>query len=355
MTFSEDGLITLASRILTAAGSKPADAACVAADLARSNLLGHDSHGVMRLVQYVGFIREGHVDVAAEPEVLVDRPAVCVVDGKSAFGQVVSRFALERAAEKASAAGAATVLVRNCNHVGRLGGVTEEAAKRGFAAVMVANAPGPGQVAPLGARERRMGTNPISVAAPARLGDDAPPLVLDMTTSATAEGKLRVARQKGESVPEGQIIDRRGNPSTDPEDFYEDDAGSILPLGGPLAHKGYGLAVAADLLAGVLSGAGVGRTDLPRGANGVYLSLTDIRAVMDESEYDRWLAAYESHIRGAAPIREGETIRLPGDVERERAAERAAGGIPLPAETWRQIRELAGELGVDVSDIGAGV
>lgn len=347
-------LTTLARTVLEAAGARADDAAAVAADLVGSNLRGHDSHGVMRLVQYVGFIEDGFIRTDAEPTTVVDRAALAVVDARSGFGQVATKFAFGVAAAKARECGTASVWVRNCNHVGRLGGVTEAAAADGFAAVMTVNLPGPGQVAPFGARERRMGTNPVSFAFPASSDGATPPVVLDMTTSATAEGKLRVARQSGRQVAEGLMIDRDGRPTTDPEDFYRDNAGCILPLGGDLGHKGFGLGVAVDLMSGVLSGAGVARTDLPRGANGVWLSLTDVSALLSPSEYDGWLTGYRRHITSAAPIREGGSVLLPGDVERATLASRSADGVDIPAETWRQIGELADRLGADVSGFDAG-
>ena len=202
-TLQYDQLIQLGRMVLTAAGIPADDAAIVAEDLAEANIVGHDSHGVMRLNQYVDFVRDGHVQPGSRLEVLREGPSFAVVDGKLNLGQVTTRGAVRIGMEKAKATGTATVVVRNCNHIGRLGGYTHDAAKAGMLALMAVNAPGPGQVAPFGGRERRLGTNPISIAAPA--GDD--PLVLDMTTSATAEGKLRVSKQKGELIPEGLIID----------------------------------------------------------------------------------------------------------------------------------------------------
>src|SRR5690606_37057489 len=157
-----------------------------------------------------------------------------VVDGHFNFGQVTTTQALRLAMEKARKAGTATVLIRNCNHIGRLGSYSQKAAEQNFASMMAVNAPGPGGVVPFGGIDRRLGTNPITMSAPGPNG----PLVLDMTTSASAEGKLRVAFQKGEHVPEGWIIDCEGRPSTDPAVFYADPPGALLPLGGPLGFKG---------------------------------------------------------------------------------------------------------------------
>jgi uncharacterized oxidoreductase len=234
-------------------------------------------------------------------------------------------------------------MVRNCNHVGRLGSYTRRAALDGFAALMSVNSPGPGGVAPFGGLERKLGTNPISLAAPAH-GDA---LVLDMTTSATAEGKLRVAHQKGELVPDGLIIDGHGRPATNPAAFYDAPVGAILPLGGALmGHKGYGMSVMIDVFCGILSGSGIARDDLPRGANGVWLLLIDIEKLLPRAEYDSWIAKYIAHLKSCDLAQGCDEILLPGEIEERRARERSAAGVAIPDETWRQISALAERLGV---------
>jgi hydroxycarboxylate dehydrogenase B len=245
-TFRADQLHAVAVRILEGAGVRPEDAEIVAAELTDANLVGHDSHGVIRLMQYVDYIEQGYVKPDAGFEVVQDHPSYAVIDGHFHFGQVTATKALRLGIEKARTGGAATVVIRNCNHVGRLGSYAQKAAAQGFAGMMCVNAPGPGGVAPWGGIERRLGTNPIAMAAP--WGDGA--LVLDMTSSASAEGKLRVAFQKGEQVPEGWIIDAEGNPATDPSVFYADPPGALLPLGGPLGFKGFGLSVMIDVVGG---------------------------------------------------------------------------------------------------------
>ena len=312
---SANELLELGTKILTAAGATPEEASVVAAELSGANLVGHDSHGVMRLMQYVSFIRDGHIKPGVSPEVIREGAAFLVVDAHFGFGQVASTFAFDQLATKARDCGTADAFIRNCNHVGRLGSYTEMAAEKGFAALMSVNAPGPGQVAPFGAMERRMGTNPISMAAP---GNEAP-IVLDMTTSATAEGKLRVAHQSGLQVPEGWMIDGAGNPSTTPGDFY-----------------------------GILSGSGVGRNDLPRGANGVWMQLIDIEQIVGREEYDGWMKSYEEHIKSAKKCPGVEKILFPGEMERQTYTKRSQDGVSLPDETWRQINELAASLGVTV-------
>ncbi len=338
-------LIELGKTLLVAAGASEEEAGIVAEELASANLVGHDSHGVMRLVQYAQLIEEGHIKPGQQPEIVREGPAFLVVDAHFTFGQVAAKWAMEQLFDKTKQCGCANAFVRNCNHVGRLGSYTEQAAKLGYAALMSVNAPGPGQVAPFGAMQRRMGTNPISMAAP---GSGENPIVLDMTTSATAEGKLRVAHQSGKKVPEGWLIDGHGNPSTDPADYYNEPNGCILPLGGPLAHKGYGLSVMVDLFCGILSGSGVGRSDLPRGANGVWMQLLDIEQITGKEEYERWIGPYDEHIKSAKKQHGVDEILFPGEMEQKTFEARSERGVTIPDETWRQLKELAEKLDVSV-------
>ncbi len=339
-TLNADQLHAVASQILRAAGASPEDANVVAGELRDANLVGHDSHGVIRLMQYVGHIEQGHVHPGATIEVLKDGPSHALLDGHFSFGQVCATRALAVAMGKARAVGTSTVMISDAYHVGRVGSYTHKAAMAGFVAMCAVNSPGAGGVAPFGGIERRMGTNPISIAAP--WGDSA--LVLDMTTSATAEGKLRVARQKSEPVPEGWIIDREGNPSTNPEDFYA--GGALLPLGGPLGYKGFGLGVMIDVLCGVLTGKGLCRQDLPPGPNGLWLQVLDIERFVTRSDYDAMLGRYVAHLKSSPKLPGVKEILMPGEIEQRHYAQRIKDGVSVPDETWRQINELAARLGV---------
>ncbi|MEW4490775.1 Ldh family oxidoreductase [Thalassoglobus sp. JC818] len=342
---NQSQLFDVANTLLSGAGVPAEDAKIVAQELSDANIVGHDSHGIMRLMQYVDFIRDGHVKIGGEFEIVRNAPAFAVVDGNFNFGQVTARKGLALGIEKARSAGTATIMMRNCNHVGRLGAYTQDAANRGFAAIMAVNAPGPGGVAPFGGMERRLGTNPISMSGPSING----PLVLDMTTSATAEGKLRVAKQSGKTVPDGMIIDGYGKPSCDPNAYYDKPFGSILPLGGPgLGHKGYGLSVMVDVFCGMLSGSGVCRTDLPRGANGVWLHLMDVEQFLPRDEYDEWMSKYVSHLKDCPRLPGVDEILLPGELEERVKQQRSANGVEIPPETWRQISELAASLNVSL-------
>ncbi len=346
-TFTADQIHAIAHRILVAVGTSAENAEVVASELRDANLAGHDSHGVIRLPQYCEFVADGFVKPDAGFEVVVDRPAFAVVDGQFHFGQVTATKALDIAREKARAMGTGTVFVRNCNHVGRLGSYAEKAARDGFAAQMCVNAPGPGRVVPFGSKQGKMGTNPISMAAP--WNGDA--MLLDMTSSATAEGKVRVAHQAGKPIPEGWILDADGNPSTNPGDLYGPPLGSILPLGGTMAHKGYGLSVMIDVFGGMLSGSGVCRKDLPRGANGVWMYLVDVEQVLPKDEYDQWMKTYVDDMKSSERLPGVDEILLPGEIERRRRAERLANGVEVADGTWTLLGELAAKLGTNLDNL----
>ena len=346
-TFDAEQLGEVARRVLEGAGASAEESAVVARELQAANLVGHDSHGVMRLMQYVDYIEKGVIRPGEPLEILKEGAAFLLIDGRFNFGQVTASQALQLGMAKAREAGTATIFMRNCNHVGRLGSYTQQAAHRKFAAMMMVNGPASGGVAPYGAIEGRMGTNPITIAAP--WGDGS--LVLDMTSSATAEGKVRVARDKGVAVPEGQLIDAAGQPTTDPATYYADPAGAILPLGGNLGFKGYGLGVMIDVFGGMLSGFGICRTDLPPGTNGVWMYLVEVSAFTDLDDYQALVTKYVAHIKSSRKLPGVDEILMPGEIELRRQEQRTADGVDVPEETWRQIGELASRLNVSLDGV----
>ena len=194
-------------------------------------------------------ISAGHLDVNANAAVVSDRGAVMLVDGAFGFGQVVGSQATELAIERARETGLVCMGVRNCHHLGRIGSYGEQCGRAGLISLHFVNVVGHGPlVSPFGGRERRMSTNPFCCVVPRT---DGPPIVLDMATSAIAQGKVRVAYMKGVEVPEGALIDEAGLATNDPKVMFEEPFGSLGPFG---AHKGYGLAVMCELLGGGLAG-----------------------------------------------------------------------------------------------------
>jgi len=236
----------LGRRIFMAAGAPTDIAEHVADHLVASNLAGHDSHGVLRIPQYVAEADRGDLVPGARAELVSEKGAIGIVDAGRGFGHSATALAMSWAAERALELGIAAAAVRRANHLGRLGEYAELAAARGVIGIATVGVVGRGGVAPFGGRDRFLGTNPWAIGVPAA-GE---PMIYDAATSALAEGKLRLARAKGVQVPAGAIVDSDGRPTTDPNDYYA--GGALLPLGGLLAgHKGYGLALASALVGGL--------------------------------------------------------------------------------------------------------
>jgi uncharacterized oxidoreductase len=266
-----------------------------------------------------------------------------LIDGHWNFGQVVAFRAVEIGIRKAREAGSAVVSVRNSNHLGRLGEFTLRAAERDFIAIAAINNHGRGNlVAPWGGSDGRLATNPISIAAPA----PERPLLLDITTSVVAEGKVRLKRNAGQPVPAGWLIDHHGDPTTDTNALYGTPRGAIMPFGGIVGHKGYGLSVMIDVLAGALSGAGCSQPDAPRLGNAMFLTVVDVRQFLPLEAFKRHVAVLLEHVRGSPPAPGFSEILVPGEVEARETERRRLDGIPIDEETWRQLAATAKQLGV---------
>ncbi len=234
----------------------------MAQNLVGSNLRGHDSHGVMRVPQYVEFVERGDYRLGVPLEVVHETPAVVVCDAHNGLGQVQAHRLLELVMPKARALGVAVGTAHDSGHIGRLGEYAERAAEGGLLLVATVNNRGAGQrVAPPGGIAPRLATNPFCASVPT--ADPAAPIVVDIGTSVVAEGKVRSHYISGRPVPEGWLLDHDGRPTTDPKVLYEPPMGSILPLGGSQAYKGFGLGLIMDLWAGGLSGGHCSHPDPP--------------------------------------------------------------------------------------------
>jgi uncharacterized oxidoreductase len=332
------------ARIFEAAGTPEDDAATVAAHLVDANVLGHDSHGVIRVERYVRDIAGGRIKPGITLNIDRESDTTAVVDGGWNFGQIVAREATALAIEKARAAGTGIAVAHQCGHVGRLGAYCEQAVAEGMLGIAMVNNHGGSQVmsAP-GGIARRLSPNPIAVGIPTP--DSSAPFILDMTTAVVAEGKVRVARNRGESIPEGWILDAEGLPATDPAAYYGPPAGSIQPLGGQFAYKGFGLALVVEALAGALSPAGTSRPEGPSGANGLFVMAIDIARFRPPEDFAAAFGGLLDYVQ-SPPFAPGvERITVPG--EPERAARRArAEGVAIDDETWRQLVEAGESVGV---------
>jgi len=339
-TVGAETLTTLVRRIFVAAGAPAETALAVAGSLVRSNLKGVDSHGIVRVAEYLQAIQDGRIAPSATPA--VERlGGVVRVDGRRAFGQVAAHEAARAAAEEARAGGHAVATLAGVHHVGRLGEPVETIAAAGCVGLAFCNGGPPGgRVLPVGGSRPVLSADPIAYAVPA--GRHAP-IVADFSTSAAAEGRLRLARQRGARVPEGWIVDAHGRPTTDPDAFYA--GGALLPAG---AHKGYALGLLVEILGGVLAGAGTASTGEAPG-NGLVLLALDPGRFRDR---DTFLGAVDRVIEAVAavPAAAGvDRVRLPGEPEAETESVRRLEAVPVGEGTWLELVEAARGVGVEVS------
>ena len=348
ITIQSNALNDFVYHIFRAAGAAEADAALVTRSLVSTNLTGHDSHGVMRVIQYVDMMRRGEIDVDAAPRIAHETAVLARVDACRSFGQVAAHFATALCIEKAREQGLATVGLTNCNHVGRLGEWVEMAAREQMVGMGFCNAGSKGGlVAPHGGASRRLGTNPIACAFPVgEENEGRTPFVLDFATSAVAEGKVRVARNAGKTLPEGWILDGDGAPSTDPEALYD---GGMLRTAAE--HKGYALSLMMELLAGALTGRGCTPFDDIGPGNGVLFIVLRADAFRPLTEVLHDSARLADEVKTAAVAPGAAEILVPGEPEQRAAAARRADGIPIDDGTWGQLVALAGELDVGVPSV----
>jgi len=332
----------LAREIFVAYQTPEEDAALVAMLLVRANLRGHDSHGVIRVPQYVRSLKNGEINPRPKVTVDAETAVIAQLDGDLGFGQVVGKRGIELAIDKAEREGLAAVTLRRTNHVGRLADYGEMAAQRGLLALLWANVPTALNVAPWGGAARRLGTNPHAVVVPGP--DSSVAMSLDFATSVIPEGKLRVRFNRGEAAPPGVMLDGAGRPSTDPRAYYTEPPGSLVPAG---AHKGYGLSLAVEILGGILSRTGPARPERGPMHNGTLMLCLDVRRFVAEADFHAEVAALFGFVR-SAPLAEGaREILIPGEPEERAARERRAAGVAVEDETWRQIAGCAREVGVD--------
>lgn len=334
-------LADFVGRIFQAAGAPEEIARLVADSLVASDLAGHASHGVLRVCQYLDSIAAGEMDPAAEPVIARETATITMVDGRRGFGQVAARFAMGVTIEKARTEGLAVTGVFNCTHVGRLGEWVEMAAEERLIGLAFCNGGRPGgHVTPHGGVARLLGTNPIAGAVPVA---GRPPLVVDFATSVVAAGKVRVARNRGQSVPEGWILGPDGRPTTSPEDYYA--GGMLLPAAG---HKGYGLALLMEFLAGLLTGSGCAALPGFAPGNGVLFLVLSIEAFRPLEAFLADGAALCERVKAVPPAPGFDEVLLPGEPEHRTAERCRIEGVPIDEVTWAQLAAAAAELEVAV-------
>jgi LDH2 family malate/lactate/ureidoglycolate dehydrogenase len=342
-TLTKEALHKVTAAIFRAVGA-PDDLALQVSDVLTDNhLAGHDSHGILRIPEYVRSVRLGEIIPTARPRVLKENSTTALVSGNWAFGQVTGLFAADLATEKARRERVAVVSVVQANHTGRLAAFSDRAARRDVAMFMTIGTVAGPMAAPYGGAAPVLGTNPLSFSIPNRPG---PPITLDIATSAIAAGKIKAAKAKHEQLPPDAILDKHGRPSTDPQAYF--DGGFLLPFGG---HKGYGLAVIAELLSGPLAGADAYPGLASR--SGIFIFAVDVSAFRPLAEYEKAMARTLSRIKAVPPAPGFEEVLVPGEPEARCRAKREAEGIPIPEDTWQAVANTGAELGVNVNALAA--
>ena len=347
-TISAAPLRQFAIDLLKAAGIPGEEATLVGTSLVDANLRGHDSHGVMRIPFYLDALKKGEVVAGAPFTVVSETDTLLSADGHWGFGQTQASRLAERVCAKAKSAGVGIGTLVHSSHIGRLGEYCEYAAAQGLVSLLMVNTHGHARrVAPPGGTAPRLGTNPLAFGVPA---DDGP-LVLDFGTSATAEGKVRVKKIAGQQCPPGWLLDSNGQPTTDPNSLYGTPPGTILPMGGDQAYKGFALGLIVEIFAGALSG-GVCIREKPLNQNGncVYFQAIDPAALGGAEHFACEVKNLLLFIRDCPRVDGCNEILLPGDPERRMLAQRTAQGLAFDEGNWTQLRELAGKLGVTVPD-----
>ncbi|MEX2650347.1 MAG: Ldh family oxidoreductase [Alphaproteobacteria bacterium] len=324
--------------LIRALGAPDDVAERVARLLVKADLWGVHSHGVRAIpMLYAGFVKSGAIKPTARPVVAREAVASAAVDGRHAFGQIVATFAMEQAIAKAKKVGVGFVTAFNCNHVGSLGDYPLLAAEAGLIGFMAANSAE--AVAPFWGTRPILGTNPLSFAFPT---GGRHPIVLDMATSAITWGALAAIHRRGETVAPGLILDADGKPTTDPARYFAEPGGAILPLAG---HKGYGLALAVDILAGALSGTGTGGA-IGWEPQGVALMALDPGAFGDPARFRAEVDGLVARVKAIPKVAGVAEILMPGEREFRLAAERERSGVPIDDEVWKDLGDLARELGI---------
>jgi LDH2 family malate/lactate/ureidoglycolate dehydrogenase len=334
-------LRSFVTALLERVGFESREAAIAAEVFVRTDVRGVHTHGVYYLARYAPLWAAGGIRPRARPSIVRETPGTAVLDGDGGLGQLVAWRACEIAAAKARAVGSATVLVRNSNHFGAAGSFALKLAEEGLIGIVASNAPP--LLTPPGGAGKAVSNAPTAYGFPDPDGNG--PIVLDIAMSVGAGTKVLQAKARGEPIPEGWLLDANGGPSTDPDDLV---VGGMAPIGG---HKGYGLSLLVEMLAGVLSGAGVTRGvfsytkvfDTPSGT-GHWVQALDPAAFMDVAEFEQRLAALRDEIHGLRTVPGIERVLMPGDLEVAHEAQTLADGLELDPEVWRSVEQVAGDL-----------
>jgi len=352
ITLSAESWREISRRIFRAWGAPEDIAACVANSLVDSDLAGIYSHGVIRVADYISYVKAGWWRPECRPEIVRETPAITKVDGHYGFGQPAAHLALDTSIPKAKDIGIAAASILHCGHIGRLGEYAEKAAGEGVVALIAASSAGNGGlVVPYGGAERVFSTNPIAAGVPAR---EHAPFIMDFATTVIAAGKIELAPDKDAKIPEGWAVDAEGRPAATIRQFLE--GGGLVPFGG---HKGYALALLVELLCGALTGAGVSKAPpqakRPRGlgfgGNSAFMVVLDISHFTDSEQFYTDVDGLFDRLESVKPARGFRQVMIPGAPEISQRAKRSREGITVDGAIWERITTAAAERQVELGDI----
>jgi hydroxycarboxylate dehydrogenase B len=349
-TIQAAALRATVENILVANGSAQSEAATVAHNLVLANLSGHDSHGVGMLPRYVDAVLEGGLTPNTGAKVVLDAGTLLTIDGGHGFGQVIGEQAMAQGIARAQQHGSCIMTVKSAHHLGRIGHFSEMAVAQGLVSLHFVNVIARPIVAPTGGGDGRFGTNPCCIGIPLK---DQPPFVLDFATSRVAQGKMRVAHNEGRKIPPGYLIDEHGNPTSDPGVVVVPQSnglfGALMTFG---EYKGYGMAVACELLGGALSGGATWRGQSDGRAavlNSMLTVLIDPGKLGTRDSFEHEAAEFITWLK-QSPAPKGATggVQIAGDPERAARIARERDGIVVDDNTWAAIVEAGGKVGYKV-------
>ena len=340
--FKHDALLEFGRRLLSSGGVPESESRLLAELLLKADLSGYTGHGILRIPSYLSWLKNGATTVKEKPKIVREGKTTAVIDANHYIGQVAASQAMALAIAKAEEHGVGIVCLLRAGHVGRLADYMEQAAERGMIGLGAVSV-GAGNIPPYGAMEAVTGTNPMAFGIPGRNGRH---IIFDFATSAMSMGELHKRVSQGEKIPEGVLLDGRGNSTTDYQSFLGPPKGVVLPFGG---YKGAGLNLVTEILGGLLSGNGPGSDWWQRGGhavNGVFLEAFRVEEFQPLEEFYQRVEELAAFIKSRKPAPGFQEILLPGEGARKKTEKGLREGIEISRRVWDQLTELAAELGV---------
>ena len=332
-----DELEKIATALLVEAGASEEESKVISRLSIGANLAGHDSHGIIQIPTYIDRVNRGHIVPGAEYEIVKDTPTTTVVDGHWGFGYSVTERLMRETIEKARTQNIAAATVYRQSHIGRLAAYPLMAAEADMIGMITADSGRSAKaVVPFGGREKRLGTNPISIAMPSNMDG---PFFLDMATSAVAAGKINLAQARGGSIPSGWVVKADGEHTTDPNELK--NGGAILPLGGDQGHKGYGLSSIVEIFSGILTGLGFGHDPSGRHNDGCFISVFNVSAFRDLQDFKDEVTEFAAYLKSSETAPGFDEVLYPGEIEYRNETRQRKEGIFVEDSTWGELQSLA--------------